>query len=245
MGRRLERLGNSGALTHALLPSAPVPDFVPRSLTGAQTRSYAADMRTRLLSASAVALAATLLVPTTAAAGPLTAGERQRLIAHLQMTEDWLAGEVAGLSEAQLAFRMTPDSWSIKDVVEHLAIAEPQYWTDLESSMKEPVKPDYKPTATDEQMLWYGIDRTNRQRTGEARVPKGQFANAKAALASFRALRAKMLAMAKESQEDFRARPFMGGGQDVYQWFLMISTHAQRHILQIREIKAHAGYPKP
>ena len=26
---------------------------------------------------------------------------------------------------------------------------------------------------------------------------------------------------------------------DVYQWCLMISTHAQRHILQIREIKAH------
>jgi hypothetical protein len=23
----------------------------------------------------------------------------------------------------------------------------------------------------------------------------------------------------------------------------MISTHSQRHILQIREIKAHAGYP--
>ena len=30
---------------------------------------------------------------------------------------------------------------------------------------------------------------------------------------------------------------------DVYQWALMISTHSQRHILQIREIKANAGYP--
>jgi hypothetical protein len=188
-------------------------------------------------------LAATLLGPTGVQAGPLTPGERQRLIAHLQMTEDWLAGELQDLSDAQLTFRMTPESWSIKDVVEHLAIAEPQYWTQLESSMKEPVKAGYKPTATDEQMLWYGIDRTNRQRTGEARVPKGQFATVKEAHASFRALRAKMLAMAKDSQDDFRARPFMGGGQDVYQWFLMISTHAQRHILQIREIKTHAGYP--
>jgi hypothetical protein len=31
---------------------------------------------------------------------------------------------------------------------------------------------------------------------------------------------------------------------DVYQWFLMISTHSQRHILQIREIKAASGFPK-
>jgi hypothetical protein len=197
----------------------------------------------RPTSCCAVVLAAVLLLPTPTQAGPLTPGERQRLIAHLQMTEDWLAAEVEGLSEAQLTFRMTPESWSVKDVVEHLAIAEPQYWTNLEASMKEPVKPGYKPTATDEQMLWYGIDRTNRQRTGEARVPKGQFASAKAALASVRALRAKMLATAKDSQEDFRARPFMGGGQDVYQWFLMISTHSQRHILQIREIKTHSAYP--
>jgi hypothetical protein len=182
-------------------------------------------------------------VPSTAVADPLTPGERQRLIAHLQMTEDWLAGELAGLSEAQLTFRMTPESWSIKDVVEHLAIAEPQYWTNLESSLKAPVKGGWKPTATDEQMLWYGIDRTNRQRTGDARVPKGQFRTAPEALASFRKLRATMLATAKTSPEDFRSRPFMGGGQDVYQWFLMISTHAQRHILQIREIKAHGNYP--
>jgi hypothetical protein len=193
----------------------------------------------------AIALvAAVVLVPGLVHAGPMTPGERQRLIAHLQMTEDWLVGELAGLSDAQLTFKMTPESWSIKDVAEHLAIAEPQYWTNLEASLKEPVKDGWKPQATDEQMLWYGIDRTNRQRTGEARVPHGQFANAKASLESFRALRAKMLAMAKTSQDDFRGRPFMGGGQDVYQWFLMISTHSQRHILQIREIKAHANYPK-
>jgi hypothetical protein len=201
-------------------------------------------MLTRATAFGTLLLVTTLVAAAPASADPLTPGERQRLIAHLQMTEDWLAGELAGLSDAQLTFRMTPDSWSIKDVAEHLAIAEPQYWTNLEASLKDAVKPGYKPTATDEQMLWYGIDRTNRQRTGEARVPKGQFSTAKDALASFRTLRAKMLEKAKSSQEDFRGRAFMGGGQDVYQWFLMISTHSQRHILQIREIKAHAGYPK-
>ena len=192
----------------------------------------------------AVVLAAALVRPAAAVAGPMTPGERQRLVAHLEMTESWLASELEGLSDAQLTFKMTPESWSIKDVAEHLAIAEPQYWDNLEASLKEPVKNGWKPTATDEQMLWYGIDRTNRQKTGEARVPHGQFPSAQASLASFRKLRATMLALAKTSPENFRGRPFMGGGQDVYQWFLMISTHAQRHILQIREIKAHPDYPK-
>jgi hypothetical protein len=31
---------------------------------------------------------------------------------------------------------------------------------------------------------------------------------------------------------------------DAYQWALLISTHEQRHILQIREIKADPKYPK-
>jgi len=201
-------------------------------------------MLIRTVGVSLLVLLSGVFFPAVAAAEPMTPGERQRLIAHLEMTESWLVSELDGLSDAQLTFKATPESWSITDVAEHLAIAEPQYWTNLEASMKEPVKAGWKPEATDAGMLWYGIDRTNRQKTGEARVPHGTFASAQASLASFRKLRAKMLEKAKTSQEDFRGRPFMGGGQDVYQWFLMISTHSQRHILQIREIKANPTYPK-
>ena len=54
----------------------------------------------------------------------MTAGERQRLIAHFEMTSAWLESEVAGLSKDQLAFRPTPESWSVMEVVEHLERAE-------------------------------------------------------------------------------------------------------------------------
>lgn len=187
---------------------------------------------------------ATLLIASATAleSGSMTAGDRQRLLAHLEMTEAWIVSETDGLSNAQLTFRMTPDSWSIQEVVEHLAIAEPQYWQQVQDSLKQP--PGYKSESTDAAILWYGIDRTNRQRTGEARVPKGKYASAKESLADFRKLRATMAQFAKETQEDVRGRQLQGGNMDVYQWMLMISTHSQRHILQIREVKAHAGYPK-
>ena len=139
---------------------------------------------------------------------------------------------------------MTPDSWTIMDVVEHLAIAEPQYWKNLQDPLKQPVKEGFKPQATDAGILWYGIDRTERTTTGDARVPRGTFPSVKESLASFRKLRATMLDTARTSQEDFRGRALEGGYQDLYQWFLMISTHSQRHILQVREIKAHAKYPR-
>ena len=151
----------------------------------------------RLLPVLAV-LATLAAQPIPAAAGPMTEGERQRLLAHFEMTEAWLASELAGLSDAQLAFRMAPDSWSVRDVVEHLAIAEPQSWKQLEDSMARPLPASaYTPQATDAGILWYGIDRGNRQRTGEARVPDGRFKTAAEAHAAFVKLRATMTARAK------------------------------------------------
>ena len=188
-----------------------------------------------------VALSVLLVAPL--AGEPMKAGDRQRLLAHLEMTESWLVSELNGLSPAQLTFRMTPESWSITDVTEHLAIAEPQYWQRVQDSMKQPATTE-KLEATDAAILWYGIDRTNRQKTGEARVPHGTFKTAADALASFRKLRSTMRDYAQSTSEDLRSRRLLEGDMDVYQWFLMISTHSQRHILQIREVKAHSGYPK-
>jgi hypothetical protein len=190
---------------------------------------------------SCAALAAMVLVAPLDAA--MTPGDRQRLLAHLDFTEQWLVSELDGLTPAQLTFKPGPDVWSITEVVEHLAIAEPQYWDKLQASMKQPPATE-KSEATDAAILWYGIDRTNRNRTGEARVPKGTFPNAAAALSAFRKLRTTMRDYAKGTEEDLRTRRLLEGNMDVYQWFLMISSHSQRHILQIREIKSAAGYPR-
>ena len=179
-----------------------------------------------------------------ARADAMTDDDRQRLLGHLRMTESWVTTEVEGLTPAQLRYRMTPDSWTIVDVVEHLAVAEPQYWQQLQKSLERPAVQGYRPDATDADILWYGIDRSRRQKTGEARVPAGRFGDLKESLAAFRTLRATMLEHAKGTGEDLRGRALVDGNMDVYQWYLMISSHAQRHILQIREIKESPGYPR-
>lgn len=192
----------------------------------------------RLLTVGLLSLSCVVCV----SAAPLSEVDRQRLFSHLEMTESWLVSELDGLSPAQLSFKMTPESWSIAEVVEHLSIAEPQYWEQLQASMRQSAS-DKKPEATDAAILWYGIDRTRRAKTGEARVPHDK-STAQQSLASFRKLRATMVEYARTTQDDLRSHMLLEGNMDVYQWFLMISTHAQRHILQIREIKAHASYPK-
>ena len=43
---------------------------------------------------------------------------------------------------------------------------------------------------------------------------------------------------------DLRGHVVEREGCDAYQWLLLISTHDQRHILQIRETKADSKFPK-
>src|SRR4029453_13508945 len=79
-----------------------------------------------------------LLATGAVSAGPLTSLERQRLIAHLDMTERWLTDEVSTLSPGQLAFRPSPESWTIMQVVDHLVVVGPIYWQDLQRALKAP-----------------------------------------------------------------------------------------------------------
>lgn len=178
-----------------------------------------------------------------AAAASLTSLERQRLVAHLEVTGSWLASEVSGLSPAQLRFRPAPGAWSILEVVEHLLVAEPIYWQDLRKAVAAPPG-SRKRSGSDEGVLWYGIDRTQPQKAVAAEDSKGQLRDLGAGLDAFRKLRAQMLEYARTTDDDLRGHFVEREQSDAYQWLLLISTHAQRHILQIREIKADAKFPK-
>lgn len=198
----------------------------------------------RFLLAAGAAVVVSSFFPGAPSAAPaeFSDADRQRLLAHFAMTEQWLQDEVRGLSDAQLRYRATPESWSVMDVVEHLAVAEPQYWERVQKSMQQPAWTT-RPEATDAGILWYGIDRTNRARTGEARVPTGRWNSVEESLAAFLRLRGVMRDYARDTNDDLRSRQLLEGNMDVYQWFLMISAHSQRHILQIQEIKHAPGFP--
>lgn len=176
-------------------------------------------------------------------AEPMTKLERERLVAHFEMTGRWLSQELAGLSQAQLAWRPSQEKWSILEVLDHLTVAEPQYWQWLQEGLKEPAG-FARGDSPDEGFLWYGIDRTERNKTAGAREPKGQLTDAADGLKKFQKLRGAMLDYARSTNDDLRSHGVQKSKTDLYQWFLMISSHSQRHILQIQEIKASPGYPK-
>ena len=178
-----------------------------------------------------------------ASAAPMTQVEREHVIAHLEMTQAWLTDEVSGLSAAQLNFRPAPDRWTVAEVIQHLVISEPNYWKLLQDALKQPPKKlDKQPTDAD--VLWYGIDRTRHEKTAADENPKDQVIDAAQALKTFLKMHAQLLQMARTTNEDLRGHAVPEWQVDAYQCLLEISTHEQRHILQIREIKSSAGFPK-
>ena len=172
-------------------------------------------------------------------AAPLTTQERQRLVSHMEMTASWLADELSGLSSAQLTFRRAPDAWTVLEVLDHLVVVGPIYWQDLQAALKAP---DRKSKSSDADILWYGIDRTNREKAIPTEVPKG-LRDLQGGLEAYRKQHEQLLQYVKTTKDDLRSKLVERQGCDGYQWLLLISTHEQQHILQIREIKADPKFP--
>jgi hypothetical protein len=180
-------------------------------------------------------------------AAPMTGADREHLLVHFQMTGQMLAEEVRGLSPAQLEYKASPDRWSIRECVSHLAVAEPDYWRDLQKAVKAP--PDMKGKTSvnsDADVMWYGIDRVVHTKTGGGHEKVDTYKDLDTALSKFQALRATMIEYIKTTNDDLRAHSFGDGKEviDCWQWMLEISTHSERHIQQIREIKADPNFPK-
>jgi hypothetical protein len=176
----------------------------------------------------------------------MTDEDREHLLVHFEMTGKVLAEQVRGLSQAQLEYRASPDRWSIRECVSHLAVAEPDYWRDLMKAVKTPADmKGRKSSNTDADILWYGIDRVVHTKTGGGHEKVDTYKDLGEALAKFQTLRATMIDYIKSTHDDLRAHSFGPRDPiDCWQWMLEISTHAERHIQQIREIKADPNFPK-
>jgi hypothetical protein len=173
----------------------------------------------------------------------MTEIERERLLAHMDMTAGWLADEVSGLSAAQTGFRREPDAWTIAEVVEHLVVVAPVYWDDLQKALKQSPG-DQRSWMTDADVLWYGIDRTRREQAIPSERPTGKIHDLRVALEAYRTHHDRLRQYLSTTRDDLRSHIVSRQGCDAYQWALLISTHEQRHIQQIREVKADPKFPR-
>lgn len=182
------------------------------------------------------------------AGGALSAAERSKLVDYLTYSRQLLENETSKLTAQQWTYKPVAGRWSVADCVEHLALAEEVIRGVLDRALKAPAVPpaDAQTVAErDHIILRLATDRSQKFNAPEKLRPAGL--SPQEAMKKFLDSRALTLEFARTTQEDLRGHAAdhpLFKNADVYQWLLLAASHVERHVNQIRELKADPAFPK-
>ena len=166
---------------------------------------------------------------------------------YLEETREALEESVSGLSEEQMTYHTSDESWSVAEIVEHIIIVEGALKGMLEQRIKAGETLDQKEEVkmTDEEVVGFITDRSGKIQTQDQFQPSGQFSEADEALAAFKDQREGIVDWLKESNADMRnyVNEFPFGKIDAYQTVLFMAGHTSRHTAQIEELKSDPEFP--
>ena len=170
--------------------------------------------------------------------------DKARLLEALRRGGDAFLGSVAGVSEAACRLSPAENRWSVLECAEHVAVAEEVMLGLVTGAGKarDPEGPN-----RDDRILRSGTDRSTRFDASDQSQPRGRFSTLAEAVAHFQAMRQRTLRLVEQTGEDLRATEVkhphhVVGVISTYECLLLMGTHAQRHALQIEEIKNSPAY---
>lgn len=160
-----------------------------------------------------------------------------------------LRDQTVNLTEEQLHYKATSESWSVAQCLEHIALTENMLSEMVQAVMDQPANPEDREllVATDDDIINGIVDRSTKFKAPEVLQPEGSYSSAEEGLVAIINNRNKIFEMIKNhSLEEMRNRvaDAPAGKIDGYQYLLFIAGHAERHSKQIAEIIASEGFPK-
>ena len=157
-------------------------------------------------------------------------------------SRDRLIQLCSGLSTEKTAVRLSDSSWTIAEIVEHLAVTERGSMVGVKRTLGQ--------AEAAQELLAETVDKTNliqsriptvlrKVEAPEFAKPSGRFQDWPSALLAFEQARANTIAMeaAADSAYDCRvmAHPILGP-LTLRQWFYFTAAHTERHTKQIEDI---------
>ncbi|HET9181287.1 MAG TPA: DinB family protein [Candidatus Angelobacter sp.] len=166
-------------------------------------------------------------------------GDKEVLLTLLSASRERFLSSFVDVTEQQAHVRPERDRWSVIETVEHLTMAEATMLK-LLSRPRRP-RPATAPNR-EEVFLSPGADRSRRLESPDGARPRGRFATLAEARAQFSSVRAGAIEFVRENSEDLRAfevtHPHPAAGNvSLYELFVLIARHAERHAMQIEETK--------
>jgi len=170
---------------------------------------------------------------------PTSAADKQKLLDLLRNSRQRFLASFAGVSDEQSRRCPAEGCWSVLDCAEHVAGAE----TFMLRLLKGPRRSRPAGALNREEFFWQRMtDRSRKAVSPEGGRPRGRFANLEEARKQFEISRAGTIGFVQENTEDLRSTEVthplpMFGDVSAYEMVIIIAKHAERHALQIEEIR--------
>ena len=171
-------------------------------------------------------------------------------MSHLHATRKMFLDSLDGVTAAQWAWKPSPEVWSVGEVAEHIALSEDMLFGVVRKVASGPAATEEQKAAAkgkDEFILKAMVDRSKKAQAPEPLKPSHKWQTKEELIAAFKKSRDNSIAYVQTTQDDLRghAVPHPIFKQlDAYQWVLLLSSHSERHILQLQEVKGMPGFPK-
>src|SRR5215813_5944489 len=170
--------------------------------------------------------------------------DREKLLVLLRDSRERFQASFAGVNDEESRQRPAEGSWSVADCVEHVAAAETFMLRLLQGSRRP--RPAGAPNR-EELFLQRMTDRSIHATSPEGARPTGRFGSLEAAGKQFEAARAETIRFVQETTDDLRATEVthphpLFGNVSAYELVIIMARHAERHVLQIGEIKQSPAF---
>lgn len=178
-----------------------------------------------------------------------TDADRHWLSDSLKATRDQLIKETENLSDAQWNFKESPDRWSIKEVVEHICYWELLLTHEVSKALAQGPKPDLAAKAQpDSVYVGFILETAQHISTDYTKpftytLPMG-LNDGKNNVTWFLKMRNESINFVDTTTADLRAYFMYEKRPSIYHNYITIFGHTERHLRQIRKVKANANFPK-
>lgn len=174
----------------------------------------------------------------------LTPAEQETARDLIESAHAGLEKAVAGLTPAQWEFKPALGTWSILEIIEHLAVMQDRIHRRLHHGSRAELPAERQLAALDRTIITQIPIRSSKFSAPESVQPNGRWTPEEAMqnlAASFTSITEFLLSSDALRQFGFEHPVF--GPMDAYQWVLAVASHAVRHTAQILEVKADANWP--
>ena len=176
-----------------------------------------------------------------------TEKDREFALKYMNDTRADFVKQLTGLSDAQLNFRAAEGRWTIAEIAEHIIVVENALMGMFNApNAKTSLKCEDVPRIADQALILAITNRGQKFQAPEQVRPNGRWKTRDDLLANFEKTRAATIEHLKSNKEDLRSTFVQSpiGKVDSLQALLFLTGHSDRHLLQLKEVKADPKYPK-